>query len=328
MAMPSLADLLAQQYGYPPEGSLAATLAPPTLQQRAQQMYGFDPNIVQRGAILPYGKDAAGGTHWALPGAITGPLTSMLLAGHALQGGSYTPQDATDFAMNFLVPATAGETFPGKFAGRTETTALANDLKSVQNSGMTKALDTNNNLANELANYGKYYDARAAAREQIPRIADDLKAKLENALGVPVKLDTSDTTAGRSYYLTPQISPEDLQVKFQDARPRVIRISDHGANPEFRPHKVEAQISAMSSDIEGDFQKALSIYDAEAIQAKIKEAYSAAAGLREAKITEAQKVYDELRMTKSSNFALKKAREIYDGFKRLPPQSKLQGTGQ
>lgn len=78
---------------------------PPTLQQRAQEVYGFDPDV-RRSALLPFG-EKGGKTVPAMPQVGVDILSSALLPGHVKQGGSYTPEDATKFALDIAAPATS-----------------------------------------------------------------------------------------------------------------------------------------------------------------------------------------------------------------------------
>jgi hypothetical protein len=90
-----------------PEAVQPPTAEPPTLQQRAQDVYGFDTDIEKRGTILPYGVTKEGKTEWAVPQVGVDLLTSFLLPGHAAQGGSYTPEDALKFTLDYTAPATS-----------------------------------------------------------------------------------------------------------------------------------------------------------------------------------------------------------------------------
>ena len=71
----------------------------PTLDQRAQEVYGIDPNL-DRATILPLARNAQGNVEWALPQMVVDPLKSMLLPGHVAQGGEYTTEDVTRMALD------------------------------------------------------------------------------------------------------------------------------------------------------------------------------------------------------------------------------------
>lgn len=79
---------------------------PPTLQQRAKDVYGFK-DYAKLGTIVPLGETAEGKTEFAMPQIGRDLLTSFLAPGHVAQSGTVTPADATNFAMNFAAPATA-----------------------------------------------------------------------------------------------------------------------------------------------------------------------------------------------------------------------------
>ena len=81
--------------------------APLTLQDRAQDVFGFN-NYTERHPILPFGMNEDGSTELAMPQVGVDMLTSFLLPGHVAQGGSYTGDDVTRFALDYAVPATAG----------------------------------------------------------------------------------------------------------------------------------------------------------------------------------------------------------------------------
>lgn len=93
----------------PPPQNLAeqAGPQPPTLDERAQQVLGLDPNVVQRGALIPFGKTKEGHTTWAVPQVGVDLMKSFLLPGHVLQGGTYTPEDTLRFTMDYSAPATS-----------------------------------------------------------------------------------------------------------------------------------------------------------------------------------------------------------------------------
>ena len=74
-----------------------------TLQERSNQVYGFDP-LKERGTLLPVGKTKEGKFTFAVPQVLKDLAESALLPGHVMQGGTYTAQDATRFALDFLTP--------------------------------------------------------------------------------------------------------------------------------------------------------------------------------------------------------------------------------
>lgn len=76
------------------------------LQARAQEVFGFDPNIVQRGTLLPIGRTAQGEVEMAIPQIGVDMLTSALAPGEAARGTPISSQEAAIFAMDFLAPGT------------------------------------------------------------------------------------------------------------------------------------------------------------------------------------------------------------------------------
>ena len=105
---------------------------PPTLQERSQEVYGFE-DLPVRGNLLPVGRTQEGGLTPAVPGFLKDMLESALLPGHVTgtmlpelpealrpylgnrleQAGSYTPEDATRFSLDWLAPATSRTRLPG-----------------------------------------------------------------------------------------------------------------------------------------------------------------------------------------------------------------------
>lgn len=71
-------------------------LLAPSLEGRVQSIFGLQPGQ-DRGAILPV-PDEQGG--WTAPGWMYDMAKSSVLPGHVLQGGSYTPQDVTNMALD------------------------------------------------------------------------------------------------------------------------------------------------------------------------------------------------------------------------------------
>ena len=82
-----LAGIVTRLRGSQPAPSPAP---PPTLAERAQQVYGFDPNL-DRAAILPLAKNPQGEVEFAFPQIAVDLAKSALLPGHVYRGGSYTP---------------------------------------------------------------------------------------------------------------------------------------------------------------------------------------------------------------------------------------------
>jgi hypothetical protein len=86
--------------------------APRRVDDRVAGLLGLDPSI-QRGAILPFGRDASGEMVMAWPEMAIDTLKSLMLPGHVVQGGEFTPRDVTEMALDMgmlstVAPAPAG----------------------------------------------------------------------------------------------------------------------------------------------------------------------------------------------------------------------------
>ena len=86
--------------------------APRRVDDRVAGLLGLDPSI-QRGAILPFGRDASGEMVMAWPEMALDTLKSLMLPGHVVQGGEFTPRDVTEMALDVgmlssVAPAPAG----------------------------------------------------------------------------------------------------------------------------------------------------------------------------------------------------------------------------
>jgi hypothetical protein len=85
---------------------------PRRVDDRVAGLLGLDPSI-QRGAILPFGRDASGEMVMAWPEMAIDTLKSLMLPGHVVQGGEFTPRDVTEMALDVgmlssVAPAPAG----------------------------------------------------------------------------------------------------------------------------------------------------------------------------------------------------------------------------
>jgi hypothetical protein len=85
---------------------------PRRVDDRVAGLLGLDPSI-QRGAILPFGRDASGEMVMAWPEMALDTLKSLMLPGHVMQGGEFTPRDVTEMALDAgmlstVAPAPAG----------------------------------------------------------------------------------------------------------------------------------------------------------------------------------------------------------------------------
>lgn len=61
---------------------------------------GLDPNVKYRGSILPFVKNQDDSVSFGYPSAIVDMVKAFMLPGHVLKGGSYSPEDVTDMALN------------------------------------------------------------------------------------------------------------------------------------------------------------------------------------------------------------------------------------
>jgi hypothetical protein len=89
----------------PPAAVSSPQERPMTLQERSQDVYGFE-DLAERGTLLPVGETQGGDFTVATPQFLKDMLESALLPGHVAKGGSYEPEDATRFTLDWLAPAT------------------------------------------------------------------------------------------------------------------------------------------------------------------------------------------------------------------------------
>ena len=96
----------------------------------------LDPDIVQRGAILPFGRTAAGETEFAVPEMVLELARALMLPGSVAKGEDFSEQDVTDMAMALAGTGGAVGTAPvgslGIFAGRRATTANKAALRKAE----------------------------------------------------------------------------------------------------------------------------------------------------------------------------------------------------
>ena len=86
--------------------------APRRVDDRVAGLLGLDPSI-QRGSILPFGRDASGEMVMAWPEMALDTIKAAMLPGHVMQGGEFTPRDVTEMALDVgmlssVTPAPAG----------------------------------------------------------------------------------------------------------------------------------------------------------------------------------------------------------------------------
>ncbi len=77
-------------------------------QRDANEVLGIDPNIVERGLILPFGKNAQGETELAVPQIALDVARAVLLPGQALRGIPIEGREITEAALTGFAPATKG----------------------------------------------------------------------------------------------------------------------------------------------------------------------------------------------------------------------------
>lgn len=87
--------------------SLAEQARTPSLQERGAEIFGLDPNIEQRGTILPIGRNKQGETELAVPQVGVDILNSLIAPGEAAKGTPITHEDALKFTLDFAAPASS-----------------------------------------------------------------------------------------------------------------------------------------------------------------------------------------------------------------------------
>jgi hypothetical protein len=87
-----------------------ADTGPPTLSERAEDIFGHDPDV-ERLTFLPYPKGALDEgseidwTDWIAPQIVADLFKSAILPGHVYQGGEYNIQDVVKFTLDYAIPA-------------------------------------------------------------------------------------------------------------------------------------------------------------------------------------------------------------------------------
>ena len=77
----------------------------------------LDPNITQRGDILPIGRTADGQITFAVPNMLVEGAKSAMLPGHVVAGGDFSPQDVTNLAIDAGTAGYATSTLGGSPRG-------------------------------------------------------------------------------------------------------------------------------------------------------------------------------------------------------------------
>lgn len=84
---------------------------------RFAELVGLDPTI-DRGTLLPIGTDSSGQTVLAWPQMAVDAASSFMLPGHVVQGGAWTPEDATRMALDVGMLGTGGQAARAVAGGR------------------------------------------------------------------------------------------------------------------------------------------------------------------------------------------------------------------
>lgn len=87
--------------------SLAEQARTPSLTERGAEIFGLDPNIVERSMLVPTGRNTQGETELAVPQVGVDLLNSLIGPGEAAKGTPITNEDALKFTLDFLVPGTS-----------------------------------------------------------------------------------------------------------------------------------------------------------------------------------------------------------------------------
>ena len=142
----------------------------PSLQDYTKRTLGLKDYAKGRGMIVPFGENEDGSKEFALPQIGVGLAEAMLLPGHAMKGGSYTPQDTLSLAglMSPMSPAArVGELTPAfmrpGMKPKKTVVPTAKELKAAATAGYTKT-----------ENMGVEYGAQA-----VKSLGDDIAATLE-----------------------------------------------------------------------------------------------------------------------------------------------------
>ncbi len=99
---------------------------------------GLDPNVAYRPMMIPAVKMNDGSIKPGVPSAFVELMKAFMLPGHVAQGGSYTPEDVTDMAMNVgMMAAPVGYANTpkgaiGMFAGKNAKNANLFSLREAQ----------------------------------------------------------------------------------------------------------------------------------------------------------------------------------------------------
>jgi hypothetical protein len=117
----------------------------------------LDPNIVERGMLLPFGRTKQGGMEFAVPEVLLSLARSARLPGRVAQDRPWTPEDVTEMALNVAGTGyigggllTGGKVAPNTlqmFAGAEAKTADKAALKAAQK--MKKARKSRNQIWEE-----------------------------------------------------------------------------------------------------------------------------------------------------------------------------------
>jgi hypothetical protein len=220
--------------------------APRRVDDRVAGLLGLDPSI-QRGAILPFGRDASGEMVMAWPEMALDTLKSLMLPGHVMQGGEFTPRDVTEMALDAgmlssVAPAPAGA--KRMFGGISAKNAPLDDLAKAE--AMEKAGEAADDIW-RATGWGRGADQKW--RFEI----DDSKSVYDGVAGPQMSVADAENVAN-SYRVG--YNPKPLnQSSFDVDYPRGARSDDTGRLVESQEGvKLDAPFVAGRRSLGGDDQ--------------------------------------------------------------------------
>jgi hypothetical protein len=210
------------------QGTPAATAAPQTLQQRSKDVFGFK-DYAHRGTLLPLGRTREGKTELATPGIIRDMMESALLPGHVSKGGSYTPEDALRFTLDYAAPATAHKPTLTRKA-LTKSAPTTEQLK-----GQAKAFKTSAVESGTVVKPDSYLD---------------LMTRMESAVTKNKINSTLHPRANEVYKILSDALGQDMDVEDLMVARRLIGVAQRSVTPELAD---ERRIAGLMEDMLDDF---------------------------------------------------------------------------
>ena len=158
-------------------GDLAKNLAGRDINTVMSQY--LDPNIVQRGNILPFGRNKQGELELAAPDALLSVAKSLMLPGHVLRGGDWMPDDVTRMAGD-LVGTSAAIPVVGKMMGHMKTPNAATLGMNMFHAGnkwpAEKGYPYGRMRLDKMGEgTGYQYDGWGAYKSKSPKLADEYR---------------------------------------------------------------------------------------------------------------------------------------------------------